>query len=67
MTGLYILAFLGHLFKDSQLGRWKIFAPFFYCLANGAALVAVTRLLLGNRIQQWQPERPAASLRRASR
>jgi cellulose synthase/poly-beta-1,6-N-acetylglucosamine synthase-like glycosyltransferase len=62
-VGFYVLAFLGYLFKDHALGRWKVlYAPFFYCLANAAALVAVTNLLLGNRIEQWQPERPAASM-----
>ena len=62
-VGLYALALLGYLFKDRPLGRWRIlYTPFFYCLANAAALVAVTRLLLGNRIEQWQPERPAPSM-----
>ncbi len=62
-VGLYALALLGYLFKDRPLGRWRIlYTPFFYCLANAAALVAVTQLLLGNRIEQWQPERPAPSM-----
>jgi len=62
-VGLYALAILGYLVKDQPVGRWRIlYTPFFYCLANAAALVAVTRLLLGNRIEQWQPERPAPSL-----
>lgn len=54
----YALAMFGYLFRDTRLGKLKIFyIPFFYCLANCAALIAITRLLRGKRIELWQPHR----------
>ena len=31
--------------------------PFFFCLANAAALLATLMFLRGRRIEQWQPRR----------
>ena len=57
-TVFYILAGAGYLLRGHRLGRLKFFyVPFFYCLANAAALIAVIRLLRGKRVEFWQPQR----------
>ena len=57
-VGFYALAFLGYLLRSRPLGHAKVlYAPFYYCLANVAAAVAVVQLLRGTRIEQWQPQR----------
>jgi len=57
----YLLAGAGYLLRGHRLGRLKFLSmPFFYCLANAAALVAVTRVLRGQRIEFWQPQRHGA-------
>jgi hypothetical protein len=38
-----------------------IYIPFYYCLANAAAVVALVRFLSGARIALWEPQRHAAS------
>ncbi|HZD56063.1 MAG TPA: glycosyltransferase family 2 protein [Anaerolineales bacterium] len=54
----YLSAVFGYLIRRSALGRFKFFyIPFFYCLANAAAFVAVIRLIAGKRVEQWQPHR----------
>lgn len=54
----YVLALSGLLLRESKLGKWKIFyVPFFYCLANVAAFVAVLRLARGERVRLWEPAR----------
>ncbi len=57
-TIFYALAFTGFLLRRKRLGRSKfLYIPFFYCLANMAALIAIMRLLRGKRIELWQPQR----------
>jgi len=57
-TLFYILAGAGYLLRDHRLGRLKfLYIPFFYCLANAAALIAVIRVLRGKRVEFWQPQR----------
>lgn len=57
-TSFYGLAGIGFLLRRHTLGQTKLFyIPFFYCLANAAALVAVLKLLRGQRIERWQPQR----------
>lgn len=54
----YLFAGLGYLLRHHRLGRLKFFyIPFFYCLANAAALVAFIKLFAGTRIEFWQPQR----------
>ncbi len=54
----YIMAGLGYMLRRHRLGRLKFFyIPFFYCLANAAALVAFLKLFAGTRIEFWQPQR----------
>jgi hypothetical protein len=55
---LYSAAGAGYLLRRTRLGHQKwLYVPFFYCLANAAALVAVAKLMLGERIALWQPQR----------
>ena len=57
-TLFYLLAGAGYLLRRRQIGRLKFFyVPFFYCLANAAAFIAVIRLLRGKRVEFWQPQR----------
>jgi cellulose synthase/poly-beta-1,6-N-acetylglucosamine synthase-like glycosyltransferase len=59
-AGFYTLALAGWLLKRSRAGRRGVlYAPFFFVLANAAALVALSRLLRGRRVERWQPQRPA--------
>lgn len=54
----YLLAFLGYVLRNTQVGHSKIlYVPFFFCLANAAAFVAILKLLRGKRIEFWQPHR----------
>lgn len=56
-VALYLLAGLGFLLRAHRLGRAKLVAiPFFYCLANAAALVALCKTIRGERIERWQPQ-----------
>ncbi len=57
-TFFYALAGAGYLLRRHRLGRLKgFYLPFFYCLANAAALLAVVKLIGGRRIELWQPQR----------
>ncbi len=57
-TLFYLLAAAGYVLRRRQIGRLKFFyVPFFYCLANAAAFIAVIRLLRGKRVEFWQPQR----------
>lgn len=48
--------------RGSRLGRLKLFSvPFFFCMVNLAALVAVWNVLRGYRIERWEPARPAGA------
>lgn len=60
-VGFYALAVLGWVVRGGRKGRHSVlFVPFYYCLANTAALVALARFLAGNRIELWQPQRHTA-------
>ncbi len=57
-AGFYSLAAAGWLLRGTALGRHKIFSlPLFFCLVNGAALVAAFNLVRGHRIDRWEPQR----------
>jgi cellulose synthase/poly-beta-1,6-N-acetylglucosamine synthase-like glycosyltransferase len=54
----YVLAGLGYLFRQKPIGRMRLlYIPFFYCLANIAAIIAVINMIRGRRISRWQPHR----------
>ena len=52
------LAVMGWASRNTLAGRFKLLlVPFYYCLANAAAVVAIFNLLRGERIEQWSPQR----------
>lgn len=54
----YAVAAAGGLVRSTRLGRSRLFgAPFFFCLANAAALVGLGHVLRGKKIEVWQPRR----------
>lgn len=58
----YALAAMGCLMRGRRAGRSRLFyTPFHYCLVNLAALVGVTQVLRGVRIESWQPDRHRAA------
>jgi cellulose synthase/poly-beta-1,6-N-acetylglucosamine synthase-like glycosyltransferase len=57
----YALAAFGFLARRARLGMLRaIYVPFYYCLANAAALVALAQFVAGTRIALWEPQRHAA-------
>lgn len=59
----YGLAFAGYFLRKNKFGELKLFyIPFFYCLANAAALIAITKLMRGTRIELWQPKRDSIQI-----
>ncbi len=59
----YLLAFAGYLLRRAYAGRFKVFyVPFFYCMSNAAALVALWNLITGQTIELWQPHRHEAGI-----
>ncbi len=59
----YMLAGFGYLLRHQRFGRFRLlYIPFFYCLANTAALIALMKVLRGDHIERWQPQRTTASV-----
>jgi cellulose synthase/poly-beta-1,6-N-acetylglucosamine synthase-like glycosyltransferase len=57
-TAFYGLALIGLAARGSSLGRSKLlYVPFFYCMANAAALLSLLKFLRGHRIVSWEPHR----------
>lgn len=57
-AAFYLLAAAGGLLRTTRPGRSRVFGiPFFFCLANAAALVAILRVIRGQRAETWQPKR----------
>jgi cellulose synthase/poly-beta-1,6-N-acetylglucosamine synthase-like glycosyltransferase len=62
--GFYALAAAGGLLARSPWGRLKpLWIPFFFCLANAAAALAVLSLLAGVRFERWEPVEMRGSAR----
>ena len=56
----YGCAVLGALSGRTRLGQLKPFAiPFFFCMVNAAALLAIFNMLRGYRIECWEPQHQA--------
>ena len=56
----YILAGVGYWLRGTTAGQMRLFyIPFFYCMANAAALIALLNFVRGERIERWQPQRHA--------
>ncbi len=61
--GFYGCGALGLLLRRTRLGRLKVFAiPFFFCMANVAALLAILNVLRGRRIDLWESQRQDANV-----
>jgi cellulose synthase/poly-beta-1,6-N-acetylglucosamine synthase-like glycosyltransferase len=57
-AGFYAWAAVSFLLRNKTIGQQKIFyLPFFFCLANLAALVALYNLITGKRVTFWSPGR----------
>ncbi len=57
-AGFYAWAAVSFLLRNRTIGQLKIFSlPFFFCLANLAALVALYNLIMGKRVTLWSPPR----------
>ena len=53
---LYALALAGGMLAHTRWGRLKpLWVPYFFCLANVAASLAVLSLLAGVRFERWEP------------
>jgi len=60
-VAFYALAALGYAARRSAVGQSRlIYIPFYYCLANAAAIVALVKFLSGARIALWEPQRHVA-------
>lgn len=60
-VGFGLLAAVGYATRRSRTGRRKpLYIPYFFCMANAAALVALANYLRGRRIELWRPARDAA-------
>jgi cellulose synthase/poly-beta-1,6-N-acetylglucosamine synthase-like glycosyltransferase len=54
--GFYALAAAGAVLARTRWGRLKpLWVPYFFCLANGAAALAVLSLVAGVRFERWDP------------
>ena len=59
----YLLAGIGYVLRRSAAGHHKLFyVPFFYCMSNAAALVALWNLITGQTIELWRPQRHEAGI-----
>lgn len=57
-AAFYGLAVVGLLLEDRKLGRFKLFSlPYYFCLVNGACLLAVWNVIRGHRIVRWNTSR----------
>jgi hypothetical protein len=61
-AAFYCLAGVGWLGRGRSWGRQKVlWVPYFFCMANLAAALAVLTLLRGVRFERWEPARPDAA------
>jgi cellulose synthase/poly-beta-1,6-N-acetylglucosamine synthase-like glycosyltransferase len=52
----YLCALAGRMWRAERLGRFRLFyVPYYFCLANAAALLGVLSRLKGERFVIWQP------------
>jgi cellulose synthase/poly-beta-1,6-N-acetylglucosamine synthase-like glycosyltransferase len=57
-AAVYVLGGIGFLLRRAPAGGSRILStPFYFCLANAAAFVALVEFLRGRRIERWQPKR----------
>ncbi|MFQ5789066.1 MAG: glycosyltransferase family 2 protein [Acidobacteriota bacterium] len=59
----YALALAGYGLRHSGVGRGKVLSvPYYFCLANAAALLGVLDILRGKRVRAWSPRSGSAVL-----
>lgn len=52
----YAAAIVGAAARRSMVGRWRVLTvPFFFCLVNAAALLALASMVRGERSARWSP------------
>jgi cellulose synthase/poly-beta-1,6-N-acetylglucosamine synthase-like glycosyltransferase len=60
--GFYAIAAIGGMARSTPWGKNRLIgAPFFFCLTNAAALVGLSHVISGKRIEVWQPRRRGAT------
>ena len=59
---VYLPALAGCALARTSLGRWRpLSVPYYFCLVNVAALVAVLNVLCGRKIERWDSQRAESS------
>ena len=62
-AGFYVLAAGGYATRGTYVGKSKaLYVPFYVCLANAAALVALWKFAIGVKISRWEPVRAHAEV-----
>lgn len=60
-VAFYTCALLGLLLNGTRVARKKIFTmPFYFCMVNAASLVAIIKVLRGQQIKHWEPQRQSS-------
>lgn len=58
MTGVGLLSLAGWALRSRPVGRHPfLYVPFFFVLANAAAIAALVNVARGARIERWTPQR----------
>lgn len=54
----YMSAFLGLVLRKTKAGSMKFLTmPFYFCMVNTAAFLAMLNAVIGRRIERWEPQR----------
>jgi cellulose synthase/poly-beta-1,6-N-acetylglucosamine synthase-like glycosyltransferase len=57
-TAFYGVAAVGLIARRTSVGKSKLlYVPFFFCMANAAALLSLLKFLRGHRVVSWEPHR----------
>jgi cellulose synthase/poly-beta-1,6-N-acetylglucosamine synthase-like glycosyltransferase len=57
-SAFYAVAALGLIARRTSVGGSKLlYVPFFFCMANTAALISLYNFVRGHRIVSWEPQR----------
>ena len=62
-VAFYSCALIGWRFHGTGFARKKIFTiPFYFCMVNAASLVAFIKVLRGQQIKHWEPQRQGSTV-----
>jgi cellulose synthase/poly-beta-1,6-N-acetylglucosamine synthase-like glycosyltransferase len=62
-VAFYSCALLGWRLNGTRFARKKIFTiPFYFCMVNAASLVAIIKVLRGQQIKHWEPQRQSSAV-----